>query len=189
MRLIPELPVRSTWTAPGLPGLPYPYTQAGLAERAAGFWLRAGERAGRASANVEAIGHLTKGLEVLRALPDTPERARLELPMLIALGGPLIATKGYAALELADAYTRAQRLCERLGESVQLFTVLRGCAIFTTWARGWRPRGASTRSCWNSPTGPGSQPFGSRRTTQPGAICSASATPTSPGGTSSAASR
>src|SRR5271167_2561454 len=37
-------------------------TEAGLTEKAIGYWLRAGLRSRERSADIEAIGHLTKGL-------------------------------------------------------------------------------------------------------------------------------
>ena len=52
------------------------------------YWQRAGQRAIQRSAHVEAIGHLTKGLEVLAALPDTPERPQQELGLQTTLGPP-----------------------------------------------------------------------------------------------------
>ena len=61
------------------------YTEAGLREQALPYWQRAGERATQRSAYVEAISHLTKGLEVLKALPDTPEHVQKELTMQLAL--------------------------------------------------------------------------------------------------------
>ncbi len=102
------------------------YTEAGLIDRAIPYWQQAGQRAIQRSANVEAIAHLTKGLEVLDTLPDTPERARQELTLQVALGAPLQATKGWAAPEMGKAYTRAQELCQQLGEVPQLFGVLWG---------------------------------------------------------------
>ena len=44
----------------------------------------------------------------------------------IALGVPLMATKGYAAPEVERAYTRARELCQQIGETPQLFPVLWG---------------------------------------------------------------
>jgi class 3 adenylate cyclase len=64
------------------------YTEAGLGAQAIAYWQRAGERAVQRSANAEAITHLTKGLELLTALPDTPERSRQELTLRTALGLP-----------------------------------------------------------------------------------------------------
>ena len=55
------------------------------------------------SANAEAISHLTTALELLKTLPDTPERAQQELTLQITLGAPLMATKGYAAPEVESS--------------------------------------------------------------------------------------
>jgi predicted ATPase len=87
------------------------YTEAGLSALAVVYWQRAGRRASERSAYVEAISHLRKGLEVLQTLPDTPVRTQQELELQTTLGPALIATKGYGALEVAQAYTRARELC------------------------------------------------------------------------------
>ena len=44
--------------------------------------------------------HLTTALELLKTLPDTPERAQQELTLQLTLGPALMATKGYAAPEV-----------------------------------------------------------------------------------------
>src|SRR5499433_1293805 len=59
--------------------LAHHYTAAGLVARAIPYWQRAGQRMLAQSAYVEAIRHLTQGLELLQALPDTHERAQQEL--------------------------------------------------------------------------------------------------------------
>jgi predicted ATPase/class 3 adenylate cyclase len=106
--------------------LAHHYTEAGLNEPAVRYWQRAGERAIQRSAHAEAISHLTKGLEVLHALPDTPERSRQELLLQTTLGPALMAVKGYAALEVEHAYARARVLCQHIGDTPQFFLVLRG---------------------------------------------------------------
>ena len=60
----------------------------------------AGQQAVQRSANAEAITHLTTALELLKTLPDTPERAQQELTLQLALAAPLMATKGFAAPEV-----------------------------------------------------------------------------------------
>ncbi len=110
--------------------LAYHYTEAGLSGQAIVYWHRASQRAIERSANIEAIGHLIKGLESLKALPDTPERIQQELTLQIILGVPLTATKGYAAPEVEQTYARARELCQQIGETSQLFPVLRGLAQF-----------------------------------------------------------
>jgi TOMM system kinase/cyclase fusion protein len=104
----------------------YHYTEAGLSVQAVRYWQRAGQRAIERSANLEAIGHLTKGLEVLKTLPETVEHREQELVLQTTLGPALIATKGYAAPEVAETYTRARQLCQHLDEPHQLFPTLRG---------------------------------------------------------------
>ena len=105
-------------------------TEAGLHEQAIGYWQQAGQRAVERSANLEAVAHLTKGLEVLATLPDTPERAQQELVMQTILGPALVITKGNAAPEVLRAYARARELCQQVGETPHLFQVLRGLWVF-----------------------------------------------------------
>jgi hypothetical protein len=62
------------------------YTEAGLAEQALPYWPRAGQQALQRSANLEAVVHLTSGLEFLPTLPSTPARAQQKLDLLIVLG-------------------------------------------------------------------------------------------------------
>ncbi len=110
--------------------LAHHYTEAGLAQRAIPSWQQAGQRAVSRSANHEAISHFNKGLELLMTLPATPERTQQELSLQMALGAPLTATKGTAAREVGKAYARARELCQQLGETPQLFPVLRGLWLF-----------------------------------------------------------
>src|SRR5919202_2649864 len=58
------------------------------------------------------------------------ERGRQELDLQVAMGKALIAAKGYSAPETGRAYGRARALCRQLGDSSQLFTVLRGQYVF-----------------------------------------------------------
>jgi predicted ATPase len=106
------------------------YTEASLAEQAIPYWQRAGQRASERSAHVEAIGHLTKGLEVLQALPDIPEHAQQELDLQIDLGRALTATKGQAALDVGHVFNRARELCQQVEGTRQLFRVLHGLHNF-----------------------------------------------------------
>jgi TOMM system kinase/cyclase fusion protein len=106
--------------------LAHHYTEAGLSAQAIPYWQRAGARAIQRSANVEAIEHLSRGLDILTTLPDTPERAQQELDLQTTLGSALVAIKGQASPEVEQAYTRARELCQQVGETPQRFQVLRG---------------------------------------------------------------
>jgi tetratricopeptide (TPR) repeat protein len=110
--------------------LAHHYMEAGLSEQAVVYWHKAGQRAVEHSAHVEAIRHLTKGVEVLQTLPDTPERTQQELTLQVTLGVPLQATKGYTAPEVEQTYTRAQELCHQVGDTPQLLPVLHGLYRF-----------------------------------------------------------
>jgi predicted ATPase len=106
--------------------LAHHYTEAGLIAQAIPYWQQAGQRAIGRSANVEAVAHLTKGLELLQTLPDTLERAQHELTLQNTLSVSLRATKGYAAPEVERTYKRALELCQQMGETPQLFPTLYG---------------------------------------------------------------
>ncbi|MBI3800089.1 MAG: AAA family ATPase [Deltaproteobacteria bacterium] len=118
----------TTETQPEL--LAHHYTEAGLSAQAIPYWQSAGQKASQRSALVEAIAHLTKGLELLKALPDTPEHTQQELDLQITLGPALTSTKGWAAPEVEKTYTRARELCQQVGATSQLFPVLWGLWVF-----------------------------------------------------------
>ena len=90
-------------------------TEAGQTERAIPYWREAGSRALASSANTEAIGHLTRALEMVGSLPEKRERDELELELCSEMYGPLIAVRGYGAPECLALLTRARALCDRLG--------------------------------------------------------------------------
>src|SRR5712692_1976132 len=127
-RILEERFAETKGTQPEL--LAHHYTEAGLNAQAIPYWQQAGQKAVERSANAEAISHLTKGLELLKTLPDTPERAQHELTLQLTLGAPLMATKGYAASEVESIYVRARTLCQQLEDTPQLFSALRGLWVF-----------------------------------------------------------
>jgi class 3 adenylate cyclase/predicted ATPase len=110
--------------------LAHHHTEANSPQKAVEYWLKAGQQAVHRFADREAVGHLQKGLSLLRALPDTPERARLELALQTSLGPALMATKGYAAPAVGEAYGRARDLCQQLKDITQLFPVLWGLWMY-----------------------------------------------------------
>jgi DNA-binding winged helix-turn-helix (wHTH) protein/predicted ATPase len=98
--------------------------------KAVQYLQQAGENATQRSAYVEAITHLTTALELLKMLPDTRERAQQELTLHVTLGVPLQATRSYSSPEVRTTYTRAWELCQRVGETRQLFSALLGLRRF-----------------------------------------------------------
>jgi class 3 adenylate cyclase/predicted ATPase len=106
--------------------LAHHYTETGLTEKAVHYWHQAAQRASDRSAHLEAISHFTTGIELLKTLPETPERTQHALALHIALGAALLMTKGQAAPEVEHTYTQARALCQQVGEPPELITVLFG---------------------------------------------------------------
>jgi predicted ATPase/class 3 adenylate cyclase len=106
--------------------LAHHYTEAGLHAQAIPYWHKAGLRASERSAYMEALAHLTVGLSLLPLLPATPARTQQELVLQLALGPVLAATKGNAAPEVGQVYTRARALCQEIGDIPHHFPVLVG---------------------------------------------------------------
>jgi class 3 adenylate cyclase/predicted ATPase len=108
------------------------YTLGALPERAIPYWLRAGEQARDRSANAEALVHFNKGLELVRQLPSTEPAIRSEIQLLTSLGPVVQATTGLASRQCEELYNRARDLCEKVGDSAQLFIVLVNLWLLTT---------------------------------------------------------
>ncbi len=106
--------------------LAHHYSRSGDAAKAVEYLGLAGQQAAHRSAHADANRHLSTAIALLSTLPDTAERTQQELTLHIALGVSLMATKGFAAPEVESTYTRAQVLCQQIGEPSQLFPVLYG---------------------------------------------------------------
>jgi predicted ATPase len=127
LRIGEVLESRSPETAAQQPELlAHHFTQAGQTARAVEFWDRAAERSLRRCAHVEAVEQLTRALDLLRTLPDSPDRRAHEIKMHVALGVPLQATRGYSAPEVEATYARAEELCRHGGTTAQTFPVVYG---------------------------------------------------------------
>lgn len=100
------------------------FTEGGLIEKAAPFWLRAGKNAAKRSANLEAIAQLQRGIDVIERLPDGAAKDRLELDLQVCLGPCLIATQGPASSKAVATFARARELCERLSDPPEYLQVL-----------------------------------------------------------------
>ena len=100
------------------------FEAAGMIPQAVSYLLQAGNSAVRLAANEAAIACLTRGLELLETLPESPERDRQELVLRLALYAPLTATRGYACPELEHSNARAHELSLRQGEAENLIPAL-----------------------------------------------------------------
>jgi len=117
-------------------------TEAGLLEKAVGYWSRAGGQSEAKAALIEAISQLRRGLSLIADLPNTSERARQELDLEIVLAGALRSAKGFSHPEVAETFQRARSLVLESGEAgtISHFSVLFG--LFGTKFHGGQPRAA-----------------------------------------------
>jgi class 3 adenylate cyclase/predicted ATPase len=104
--------------------LAHHYSHSGNTVKAVTYLQLAGQQAAQRSAHVEAVAHLTRGIELLTTLPETLERARQELSLQTTLVTSLMATKGWAAPEVERTGTRARTLCHEVGDTPQLIPAL-----------------------------------------------------------------
>jgi predicted ATPase len=107
------------------------WTEAGVIEKAADLWGKAGQRSLAQSALVEAVEQLTRALDQIATLSATPALRREQIQLQVAIITPLMHVKGYAAPETKAAADRARLLIEQaeaLGEPpddpLLLFSVL-----------------------------------------------------------------
>uniref|UniRef100_UPI003F4963E8 ATP-binding protein n=1 Tax=Cupriavidus yeoncheonensis TaxID=1462994 RepID=UPI003F4963E8 len=110
--------------------LAHHYSQSGNVLKAIEYLQLAGKQAMQRSAQLEAIGHLNAALDLLKTLPDTRERLREELTLLLTLGPAWIAARGHGAPEVEATYTRALALSEQGGETPQCFSAQLGLWSF-----------------------------------------------------------
>jgi predicted ATPase len=108
-------------------------TEAGLIEKAARLWGKAGQWSLERSALVEAAEQLQRALHQISTLPITTALRREQIKLQIGLMTVLVNLKGYAAPETKAAEERALSLiqeAEALGEPPEdplvLFSVLHG---------------------------------------------------------------
>jgi len=118
-------------TTPHQPALlAYHYTEAGMAEKAIPYWTLASRQSLASFANQEAIEQARRGIQLLESLPESPQRAAQELPLQSVLGTALLSIHGYVDPQVRHAFTRAQDLCEQIGDAPQLFQVVVGLWMF-----------------------------------------------------------
>jgi class 3 adenylate cyclase/predicted ATPase len=104
--------------------------EAGLTEKAVGYWLEAGRQAIAKCAMAEAVAQLRKGLDLLPGVPESAPRQEQEINLRMTLGHALIATKGYSAPESGETFARSRQLCEQLSRQGQLGPILHGQFLF-----------------------------------------------------------
>src|SRR5271163_3471168 len=110
--------------------LAHHYGEAAIADKAIGYWHRAGKLSVAKSAVREATAQLRRGLGLLEGLPETRERNQLELDIHVTLTAALMAGKGYADPEAVAALERANRL---VAETAAVGTSLHFSVLYGLW--------------------------------------------------------
>jgi class 3 adenylate cyclase/predicted ATPase len=121
--------------------------EAGLVEKAVGFWLIAGQQAVGRSANAEALSHLGRGLELLKEMSDATEVRQQEIRLLVTRAVALRIAKGYGSDELLAALVRARKLCQLHDDPRQMFQVLFGLWTATGGRGDWPEAQALGEEC------------------------------------------
>ena len=93
------------------------------------YLIAAGQRANSRASQIEATHHYQAALDLLKDLPASPERDAQEVLLQALLGGALMATRGFAAPDVYDAFARARQLCQALGDNPMYCSCLYG--LFT----------------------------------------------------------
>ena len=114
-------------------------TEAGLIEKAACLWGKAGLQSLERSALVEASLQLNRALHQISTLPGTPTLRREQIKLQVALITPLLHIKGYAAPETKEAAERAHLLIEQaesLGEAPE-DPLLSFSVLYAVWTSNY----------------------------------------------------
>ncbi|HSN75902.1 MAG TPA: AAA family ATPase, partial [Anaerolineae bacterium] len=118
------------------PRLAWHFEMAGLPDRSAAYYLRAGKEATAVGAHREAIDHLTRGLFLLEALPDAPARTRVKLDLQLAMAYPISYALGFWAPERIQALERAYEISQHpaFAGSDDRWVVSAAFAYFALWS-------------------------------------------------------
>jgi tetratricopeptide (TPR) repeat protein len=99
-----------------------------LWDKAVVYLHQAGRKATEQSAYKEAASYFEQALDALTRLPESRQKLKQGINIRVDLGPVLVAMKGFTAKEVEQTYTEARELCQRSGESAQLFPILWGLA-------------------------------------------------------------
>jgi class 3 adenylate cyclase/tetratricopeptide (TPR) repeat protein len=101
--------------------LAHHFAEAGLAEKACDYRMKAGDRALARSAYLEAVANFSAGLKLADGLPESAEWSRRQLDFLLKLGPALGITRGMQSAAADDTYRRAGEIAERIGDGAALY--------------------------------------------------------------------
>jgi class 3 adenylate cyclase/tetratricopeptide (TPR) repeat protein len=105
------------------------YSEANQPGLAVDYYQIACEQSLASSANLEAVAHLSRCLELIESLPQGANRDQRELNLLMKISPALIAIKGYAAVEVEASFLKALALCQKTGDEDRKLSILQGLAL------------------------------------------------------------
>ena len=94
--------------------------------KAVGHAATAARMALAGNAEREALAGFRHALALLARLPETAERDRAELPVLLELGAALVNATSWSSPDVQALYARARQLGARTGDHALLFRTVRG---------------------------------------------------------------
>jgi class 3 adenylate cyclase/tetratricopeptide (TPR) repeat protein len=100
--------------------LAYYFAEAGVADKACEYRLRAGDQAMARSAYPEAVAHFTAGLKLAETVP-AEEGLKRQREFWLKLGSASVVAYGMQSIEAEQAYIRAGDICEKLADATGLF--------------------------------------------------------------------
>ncbi len=100
--------------------------EAGLTQKSIAYWLAAGQQAWGRSMSAEGVALFRRGLALVPHLPETEWRQERELALQVGLAQALVATRGWGAEELGQAYVRARQIATSLKRPREILFALQG---------------------------------------------------------------
>ena len=138
-----------TWAGDIAVQLALHFERGGEIEHAVRYLQQTADNAIRRNAHPEAVVALTKGLTLLATLPESPARDQCELTLRLLLAPPLVAAKGYGAPEVGESYTRADTLCQHIGDLRQRCQVLKGLSWLYLFQAQMRMADELSQQCFH----------------------------------------
>ncbi len=106
------------------------FTEGGQADRAIVYWRRAGDRASARAAHAEAIGHYSRGIDLLKNIDDEGQRVDAEIALHLGIASSMrVVDRLDEALEALD---RAEKVAREHDHAAELAEIhyLRGNLYF-----------------------------------------------------------
>jgi len=120
-------------------------------ERALAYIEAAAKVALRRSAHREAAAHLRRGLQVVRALPETDGNRARELALLELFAPTVMSIEGFSAPEAEASFQRAWELGESLGDLERAGRILIGRAVMHELRGEYATTEMLLGTCWKPP--------------------------------------